>query len=333
MIYNFRHDRTRTEEVLARIKRDKQLSQGWGGGAGANPPLDLRNKDFVGRTVAHYELGTTRIPSNLSRMREFKDGDMLVVPHLPNYGTVSVHIIDGDFPGRYCYDESDVTHLNHRIALKCSFGLEGEISIYNEELFAWYAKLKSWQYPVVAIPQFYETFSHIVEELRSDESRRFDPSELNDFLNNCFERIEDVLTKQLRSMPAAGGAVSFESLCARILEAEGYEIVARNQYDGQGGDVDLVCKRSRQDTSIFESGDVTLFVQIKKHEGTTNEEAVGQVIQMLERQPEAHGCVMSTADDFTPEAIRLADTNGIVLLDRHEICGLLMSLLSKRTGA
>ena len=107
--------------------------------------------------------------------------------------------------------------------------------------------------------------------------------------------------------------------------------MARNQYDRQGGDVDLVCKRSRQDTSVFESGEVTLFIQIKKHEGTTNEEAVNQVIQMLE--PEAHGCVMSAADDFTPEARRLANANGIVLLDRHEICGLLMSLLSKRAGS
>ena len=328
MIYNFRHDGDRTEEVLARIRRYQQISQGWGGGEGGG--LDLRQEDFVSRTVSHYELGTTRIPSNLSRMREFKDRDILVTPHLPKDGTVSIHIVDGDFPDCYAYDETDGTHLNHRIALECSFGLNGEISIYNEELFAWYAKLQSWRYPVVPIPQFYETFSYIVEELRSDESRHFNPSELNDFLNKCFKRIEDVLTEELRDMSASGGAVSFEGLCARLLEAEGYEIVARNQYDGQGGDVDLVCKRSRQDTSIFESGDVTLFVQIKKHEGTTNEEAVNQVIQMLE--PEAHGCVMSTAEGFTAKAKDLARDYGIVLLDRHEICGLLMSLLSKRAG-
>lgn len=331
MIYNFRHDGTRTEEVLARIRHDNQLSQGWGGGTGANPPLDLCNEDFVNRTVSHYGLRGTHIPSNLTRMREFKDGDILVVPHLPEYGTVSIHIVNGDFPDCYCYDEFDDTHQNHRIELESSFGLNGRVSIYNEELFAWYARLKSWQYPVVEIPQFDETFSHIVEVLRADELRHFNPSGLNDFLNNCFERIENVLTEKLRSMPASGGAVSFEGLCVRLLEAEGYEIVARNQYDRQGGDVDLVCKRSRQDTSIFESGDVTLFVQIKKHEGTTNEEAVNQVIQMLE--PEAHGCVMSAADGFTPEARRLANANRIVLLDRHEICGLLMSLLSKRAGS
>ena len=72
------------------------------------------------------------------------------------------------------------------------FGLNGEISIYNEELFSWYAKLRALQYPVVEIPQFYAAFSHIVEELRADELRHFNPSGLNDFLNNCFERIENV---------------------------------------------------------------------------------------------------------------------------------------------
>ena len=331
MIYNFRHDRTRTEEVLARIRRYQQISQGWGGGEGGG--LDLREEDFVNRTVSRYELGTTRIPSNLSRMREFRDGDILVTPHLPEDGTVSIHIVNGDFPHCYSYDEADGTDLNHRIALEYSFGLNGEISIYNEELFAWYAQLQSWRYPVVPIPQFYETFSHIVEELGADELRRFDPSELNDFLNNCSEKVKDVLTENLRAMSAVGGTISFEGVCEQLLKEDGYEIVARNQYDGQGGDVDRVCKRSRRDTSIFESGDVTLFVQIKKHEGETDEEAVSQVIKMLKKRPEAHGCVMSTADGFTDEACRLAEAYEIVLLDRHKICGLLMSLLSKRIGS
>lgn len=330
MIYNFRHDRTRTEEICERIRLSNQISQGWGGGEGG--ALDLRKEDFVNRTVSHYELETTRIPSNLSRMREFKDGDILVTPHLPKDGTVSIHIVNGHFRHCYSYDESDGTHLNHRIALKCSFGLNGEISIYHHTLTVWLAKLRWLRYPVLPIPQFNETFLDIVSQMRTDEPPHFEPSKWSDFLNDCFNQIKGILTKELRSIPPSGRrAISFEGVCEQLLKEEGYEIVERNQYDGQGGDVDLVCKRSRQDTSIFESGDVTLFVQIKKHEGETDEEAVSQVIKMLKKQPEAHGCVMSTADGFTDEAIRLADTNGIVLLDRHEICGLLMSLLSKCT--
>ncbi len=327
MIYQFRHDRDITGEILARIKRDKQLSQGWGGGKEAD--LDLRGEDFINRTVVCHKLATTRTPSNLTRMKEFKNGDMLVVPHLPEYGKVSVHIVKGDFPSCYHYDASDDTYQNHRISLKDSFGLQGEISIYNEGLLDWYAKLAWLRYPVLAIPQFEKNFSDVIKKMQADPSKSFDPSGLSDFLNKCSKQVGEVLTEKLRGMPAAGGEISFESVCERLLIANGYEIVARNQYNNLGGDTDRECRRSRRDTSIFEGGDVTLAVQIKKHEGMTDETAVNQVLGMIQKRPEADGCVMSAADGFTPEAKRLADDNGIVLIDRHQICVLLMSLLSK----
>ena len=262
MTYNFRYDRSRTIEILERIHRDKQFSQGWGGGEGAD--LDLRKDDFVAKTVEHYNLGTTRIPSNLTRMRQFMDGDMLIVPHLPKNGTVSVHIIDGDFPHCYRYDGLDSVHLNHRIALKSSFGLKGEISIDHVTLLAWHRKLRALRLPVLAIPDFSEAFSDIVTKLNSDPSLSFGPSELIEFLNRVFESVKDLVTKELRSIPSTGGAISFETLCEQLLKESGYQIVERHKYDRKGGDVDLVCKRSRKDMSIFEDGDVTLLVQVKK---------------------------------------------------------------------
>ena len=331
MTYNFRHDRSRTPEILARIDRDKQISQGWGGGEGAN--LDLRKDDFVAKTVNYYNLRTTRIPSNLTRMREFKDGDILVVPRIPEYGTVSVHIVDGDFPDCYGYDVSDDTHQNHRIALKDSFGLMSEISIGHVTLLAWRAKLQWLRLPVLAIPDFSEAFSDVVTAMRSDPSRRFRPSELDDFLTRVSHSIEDIVTEELRSMPSSGSGISFESLCGQLLQVNGYKVDRHNWYDRQGGDVDLKCKRSRQDTSVFEGGDVTLFVQVKKHKELTDAKAVNQVLKMIDQEPQADGCVMSMADGFTEEASRLAKDNGIVLLDRHEICGLLVSHLSERIGA
>lgn len=332
MIYNFRHDKSQSKEILRRIADDNQLSQGWGGGAGAD--LDLRKEGFVGRTFAHYpDLSTTRIPSNLTRMMRFEDGDLLVVPHLPEHGKASVHIVDGAFPSCYSYDPSDDDHLNHRIALRQSYGLDGEISIYNAALLPWRAKLQWLRLPVLAIPDFSDTFAAVVAAMTADRTLQFGPSEMDDFLGTVASKVENVVTEQLRSMPPAGGAISFEGLCERILKSNGYEIEARNQYDRQGGDIDLRCKRPRRDTSIFESGDVVLFVQVKKHEGTTDDTGVRQVIQMIEREPHADGCVMSMADEFTAAARQLADSNGIVLLDRHDICALLLPQLSELSGS
>ena len=327
MTYNFRHDRSQAKEILERINVNKQISQGWGGRKGAD--LDLHKNDFVEKTVTHYNLGTTRIPSNLTRMRQFMDDDILVVPHIPNYGSVSVHIVDGDFPGCYSYDPSDVTHQNHRIAIKDSFGLNGEISIYHVTLLAWRAKLQWLRFPVLAIPDFSDVFSDVVTKMRFEPSRSFGPSELGEFLIEVSEKVKEVVTKELRNMPAAGGAISFEGLCEKLLQANGYKVERRNKYDREGGDVDLICTRSRQDTSMFEGGDVILFVQIKKHEGESNDSAVRQVLKMIGEDRYADGCVMSMADDFTDEAKELAEKNGIVLLNRHQICGLLVSQLSE----
>ena len=326
MTYNFRHDRSRTNDITARIDNDKQISQGWGGGDRAD--LDLRKDDFIAKTVAYYTLSTTRIPSNLTRMRQFQDGDLLVTPHLPEYGRVSVHIVDGDFPSCYYYDPSDDTHQSHRIGLKDSFGLAGEISIDHVTLLPWRAKLQWLRFPVLAIPDFNEAFSDIIKRMASDPSRSFGPSKLNEFLTGVFEKVKKVMTEELRNMPPSGGAISFEGLCEKLLQENGYKVVQRNQYDRQGGDVDLVCSRSRRDTSVFEGGDVTLFVQIKKHKEKTGPEAVNQVLKMISEDQHADGCVMSMADGFTEDAEQLAKDHGIVLLDRHKICGLLVPQLS-----
>ena len=134
---------------------------------------------------------------------------MMVVPHLPEYGTVSVHVVDGDFPSCYSYDVSDDTHQNHRIALKDSFGLKGEISIYNEKLLGWYGKLRSLQLPVLPIPEFGEIFLDLVTAMRAEESRRYDPSGLDDFPKGVSDRVQVLVTAELRDMPSSG--VQFRS--------------------------------------------------------------------------------------------------------------------------
>ncbi len=325
MIYNFRHDRDRTQEIAERIRREKQVSQGWGGGTSGN--LGLHTKDFVSNTRSCYGLSTTRIATNLSRMKEFRDDDILVLPHLPEYGVVSLHIVDGNFPSCYEYDPSDSTDQNHRIKVKRSFGMNGEISVWNVDLAPYHAKLRWLRLPVLPMPQF-TIFEKLVKEMSAESAgqAQYGPSELNDFLYNMARSVGDKATEKMREMPASGGAISFEALCEKIVlgSGYGYKVVDRNRYNREGGDLDLICQR---EGTVFETGDVTLCIQIKKHEKKTGEEAVGQVVGMLEDRPSAHGCVMSAADGFTEEAEKMADDHGIALLNRRDIFRLLMPQL------
>jgi Restriction endonuclease len=91
----------------------------------------------------------------------------------------------------------------------------------------------------------------------------------------------------------------------------------------------LMCVKERADASPFESGQTTLLVQVKKHQGMTNEHAVKQLPEMLKAHPAADACVMSLADGFTVEATALADTHGVVLMDGETIASLLLAELSQ----
>ena len=325
MIYNFRHEKTLSDEITQRLKEHNELSQGWGGGVDCN--LDLRKPDFVENCVAYHELKRTNVPSNLTRISALTDGDLIVTPHLPKEGRLSIHIVKGDFPNCYRYDKNDDSHQNHRILVKQSIGLGNEINIYNKDLIRYRTALRRLQYPVLEIPEFGEFFD-IVEKFPRDPNKRSDASSLEQYLANLVNDITAALTENLRNIWPAGGEISFENLCERVLVSNGYKIVRRHWYDRQRGDVDLVCQRSRDELSVFKGREDLLYVQVKKHRDQTDEEAVNQLLRMMNPDSKADGCVMSLADGFTDDAKSLAKNNGIVLLNKNQICSLLLPLLA-----
>lgn len=97
-----------------------------------------------------------------------------------------------------------------------------------------------------------------------------------------------------------------------------------NYYDGAGGDVDFVCTRASGGGSVFESGEVTLFVQVKNHRGETGAQAVEQVVEMLKTNPEADGCVITAADAFSLDAESLGQREGIALLTGDDVARLVL---------
>lgn len=333
MLYNFRYDRNSRGEVLNRINGQNLLCQGWGGGEERD--LNMAKFDtweYREQTRDYYDLSSTRIPSNLSRIRDFKDGDLLVVPHLPENGKVSVLVVDGDFPNCYDYKQSDLYHLNNQISVKPDkkYGLDGNISIYHAKLAPWYGKLQWMRLPILPKEEYTGIFTDICHQLDENSSKKYEPSVLDDYFSSAV--IPGVLDAMnvLQDINPSGGEISFEKVCQYLLEKSGYRIDGGNIYDGQGGDIDLLCKKNRSDTSPFESGETTLFVQVKKHEGTTDGWAVEQLCRMMKEQPEADadGCVMTLADDYTDNAKELAHRNGIHLLNGRDIKVLLLQVIS-----
>jgi len=325
VIYNFRYEQNLQADIVERLEKEKAMSQGWGGGT---VNLDLRRQPdtFVSDCFECYKpqgMKSTRVPTNLLRIRQFKDGDLIAVPHLPARGKVTILIVSGDYPE--CYEwKADEDHQNHRIRIKAVHGLGGNLSIYNVRLAGWYAKLQWLRLPVLAIPEHEDTFVSLMKELEGSPAVLFAKSSLDDYLAGILEESIRIILDRLRLINPSMGPISFEAVCEKLVCAEGYEVVDRNHYDKEGGDFDLRCIRNRSLASPFEGGEVNLFVQAKKHTGITDEYAVQQVMKMMDKDSTADGCVMSTCDDFSEAAKRLAERNGILLMDGRSISRLLL---------
>lgn len=191
MIYNFRFDRDALAEILRRLHEENLLSQGWGGG---NNNLDisrLSKSQFRQHSQEYYGLKASNIPNNIfSQIRLFKEGDILVTPHLPKYGKVSLHIIEGDFPACYDYLEYDDFHLNHRIKIKKSYGIDGSISIDNFELAPWRNKLQSLRLPILSIKKFESIFPEIIRRIDDREDAKFEAPELKQLTLENFKAFQ-----------------------------------------------------------------------------------------------------------------------------------------------
>lgn len=325
MIYNFRCDQSCRTDIVQRIRNESRMSQGWGGG---EENLDLRRDDFVQACLRRYQPGgmkTTRVPTNLLRIRAFKDNDLLVTPHVPEYGKLVINVVDGEYPDCYEYVQ-DEDHQNHRIRVKRFYGLDGNIDIHNATVSAWYGKLQWLRLPVLPIPEHQDAFETIIRELDQTPGKAFATSQLEEYLDGLCGKMLENMKCELRTLNPSNSELSFEEVCKRLLMKAGYTIVRRNWYS-DGGDVDLQCARSRTDVSPFEAGQVNLLVQVKKYTGTTDDLAVRQVLKMMEKDQTADGCVMSLGDDFTPEATKLAEDNEILLMNGATICELLLRLM------
>jgi len=229
MIYNFRFDRNNREEVVRRVRENKLLCQGWGGGE--NGGLSLEQEDYVQACRKFYGLTTTRIPTNLCKIRGFRNGDLIVTPHLPENGKASVHIVDGDFPSCYDYLDSDPFHLNNRFRVKASYGLDGQVSIYNALLAPWYGKLQWLRLPVLPIEGFEGIFTQLLEELESSPASTFPPSKIAEYFNSLTNDLLALMRSNLGQISPSGSDISFENVCEELIKEWGYSVTARNVFD------------------------------------------------------------------------------------------------------
>ena len=117
--------------------------------------------------------------------------------------------------------------------------------------------------PCHTIERWEEDFRSVIESLEQDPNAAFELSGIDEHLELLTFDVLSLIKEKLADIQPSGTEFSFESICERLLSSFGYRIEGRNEYDREGGDVDLRCVREHADISPFESGQTTLLVQVK----------------------------------------------------------------------
>ena len=320
-IYTIRTDRTAKEFLIERLK-EKELCMGWGGGI-TDVDLYASKETFRENIVKVYKDITTRRIGNLARgLTEIKENDILMIPNLPEDGKLIIGIAE---KSPYRHEKEDDKHLNHRIRLKEVYGLNGKLDIKNEKISEWYAKLWVMRLPIY--PNYYheECIGSLVEGLRSGEIEELKPSELKEYLDVKLKKYIKEVKKDLKETSNNIGPLSFERICEKIVEFQGYKISSRNKYDRKGGDADLIA--SKEEISPFERRIENIYIQIKKYSGNTGREALEQIEKLEKINENDAKCVMSLGE-FDADAISYADEKEIILIPGDEICRMLLQVIS-----
>jgi hypothetical protein len=323
-IVNFRVDTNSLKEVVKRLE-DNKISMGWGGG---NINLDLRNNvDFR----KAYKNITNRRINSIMKIKNFKDGDIIVVPKIPKNGKFIIGFVDGDFPNCYEYIENDQTHLNHCIKLKKVYGLKSELDIHNVKVHEWYAKLGYMRLPIYPLYKYNKMFNELINEIENDKVSLLSSSNLGDFVEKIRTEIHDKIRAELEKMSPNNSDISFENVCRKIIESFGYRCIGNNHH-ANGGDADLIFTiedvESDSLNNPFIMKEKKLYVQVKRHHGNSGKKAVEQIVKIIkeDKVESVQGCAI-TLGVFNEDAEIFAEENEIILINGNELIDLFIERL------
>lgn len=259
---------------------------------------------------------------NLVKMLEIKAGDILIIPKVPDYNTFTVcQASDGyTFTKPEGFDGDDYYHT-----ISIDTASIRNFSYYaNEKSKIIHAKFRAYQSPVNKVwnEDVVQAVNRLIEidSVTSELSTIDIVKEIKDdiFKTSAIDRFRNL------------GNHETEKMVKLIFEKLGYEFIGSNSYDREGGDADLIFA----DNSFGELMDAGInsseisgkvFVQVKNKYGTDNNDIAGvkQLIQRTENENAAAKILISTADCFTQECVKLANQNNILLINGKGFLNLL----------
>ncbi|OLS38931.1 hypothetical protein BTR22_04615 [Alkalihalophilus pseudofirmus] len=316
----FRQSPTDQKALFTEIEKGR-LRQGWSFAEGLSL---LHGKD---QFIQAFEQATAQWDAvkqwgTLSRMLNIKSGDYIVVPKQPDAKHFTIMQAKLREDGLGCYDfieplkgTNDYRHVIHIDPASIQV-------VHYEAMYPAVIKrlLKSIAYssPVNIVRQkgFKEAIHTLMTESEKKELKQAHPLQAK--MKEVEKRLYQEWVKEARNLTP----IDFEKVVKSFMETNGFTINRGNYYDRLGGDIDLVCTKEVPLYTPFEPStmEVTYYIQVKKHKGTTGATGVKQLNQMVDHLPRESGkhvqkILLSLADDFSEGCKKLADESEVLLID------------------
>lgn len=351
--YVFRINYGEFYEVIRSEMLQGRLRQGWGPDG-----MDV-NQSFEGyrdawrriwkdnKTKDDYIKNKYR---DISCMKEMKSGDIIVVPKVnlkdkSKWRSFTVlKVTGGYYFSPLKTDGQDKTDFGHVIGVENLFSCSYELKETDAPLKV-SAKFNSYRRPVnrVVIKEVQVAIAELLNKYNED-ANFFDkgdasPTEALVYATkNDREVYLDAIVKALNSWSAN----KLEKTVEELFEKNGYQRIGRNQWDGQGGDKDLVFRSFVNNSlmsKIFDFADDDILlpevrIQVKKKTGkdTNDIEGINQLVNMMPKDNQNNAMVIynivniviNTTDDFSDAAKQEARKHKIVLINGKQFASLLV---------
>ena len=247
--------------------------------------------------------------SILIPMTYMTKGDIVLVPKMPDWESFALMSVDQG----YCFDESPASERDglddyrHTISVSqvkhFNYACCEDARIVAKKMRAYQAAVRpAWNVDLIAaVTRLYQN--------QTDNK----PLEITEIFAQAKAGLTAELLQRIRLMKWN----DLEKLVEMALIEGGYELVQRRKYDRQGGDADLIMTTTLPMLSEFIGTDLNLYVQVKNKDGIDQDDC-SHVEQLNKIAKDDFSCVkllVSSADDFTPAAKRLAEENNVIMMN------------------
>ena len=291
-----------------------RLRQGWGA-----PGLDL--KTAAGRRVekaeweekhkAHWkEDPSPKRFAILTRMLDMKDGDVVVVPKMPERNQFTIARVSGRYRFEPEEDLGDFGHIVpvHRDSIR-TFGYHADNDAFLiSGLFARanHRSAVSFCYNAEQVKA-----AHRLLQRQSSPTSKPQKELSRAAINNTFKDAAMALRDQVKDW----NGPRFEEAVRQAFRDQGYTIKDHRHFDRQGADADILVSPPASLYGLFLPAEIAVQVKWKQGLDEYDDEAVRQIVKFVEWQRiDAAKYVISSASGFTDNAHKLADENNVVLI-------------------